>query len=384
MNIVQLRRGDRGIWAVMGILAVASVLAVYSSTSSLAFGRGGGDTEYYLLKHTIFLVMSIGAAWLASMVPFKKYLRYAPILWLLSVVLLLATMLFGLEINEARRWLQLPIIGMSFQPSEFAKIALILYVAAQIASRQEAIKGFREAFLPLLVPIIVVVGLIAPSDLSTAALLFGVCLIMLFIGRVDWKYIALLIGAAVMFLLILLALESVFPDLLRVDTWKSRIEEFLYQPEGGYQVQQAKMAIARGYIFGEGPGSSIQRNFLPYPYADFIFAIIAEEYGLMGAAFIIMVYLFLLWRVVVIATRSTSVFAAMVTVGLGLNIVVQAFMNIAVSVQLVPVTGLTLPLISMGGSSVLITSIAIGILLSASHWVNTEFKKRLQRDAHTH
>jgi len=368
----------------MGILAVASVLAVYSSTSSLAFGRGGGDTEYYLFKHTVFLVMSIGVAWIASMVPFKKYLRYAPILWLLSVVLLVATMLFGLEINEARRWLQLPIIGMSFQPSEFAKIALILYVAAQIASRQHSIKGFREAFLPLMVPIIVVVGLIAPSDLSTAALLLSVCLLMLFIGRVDWKYIALLVGAAVLFLLFLLALESVFPDLLRVDTWKSRIEEFLFQPEGGYQVQQAKMAIARGYIFGEGPGSSIQRNFLPYPYADFIFAIIAEEYGLLGATFIIMVYLFLLWRVVVIATRSKSVFAAMVTVGLGLSIVVQAFMNIAVSVQLVPVTGLTLPLISMGGSSVLITSIALGILLSASHWVNTEFKKRLQRDAHTH
>ncbi len=376
-NILLQLKGDKGLWVVLMFLSIASVLAVYSSTFTKAFVSAGGNTEYFLIKHLMVLTVSGMAAWVAYKTPFRWFIKLAPLLLIVSVILLIGVLLFGPDINEARRWMRIPIIGMSFQPSELAKLSLILYVAAKIAEKQDRIKDFNEAFLPILIPILIVVGLIAPADLSTAALLFVTCTMMMIIGRVDWKYIALLILLGVVVLSILVLLGMFFPDLVRVETWVTRINEFIHNSDGGYQVQQSKMAIAHGGWFGVGPGNSIQRNFLPYPYADFIYAIIVEEYGLMGAISIIGVYLFLLWRVVILATRSNSAFAIVLAVGLALNIIIQAFGNIAVSVQLVPVTGLTLPLVSMGGTSILIASVSLGMMLSISRYVNAEYKRRL-------
>ncbi len=376
LNILHQLKGDKGLWVVLMFLSIASVLTVYSSTFTKAFVSAGGNTEYYLMKHLMILIISGFAAWMAYKTPFRWFMKLAPLLLIISVFLLVGVLVFGSDINQARRWMKVPIIGMSFQPSELAKLSLILYVAAKLAEKQDTIKDFKRAFLPIILPILIVVGLIAPADLSTAALLFMTCVLMMFIGRVDWKYIALLILLAVVVLAFLIILGSIFPDLVRLDTWVTRINEFMHNSDGGYQVRQSKMAIAHGHFFGVGPGQSIQRNFLPYPYADFIYAIIVEEYGLFGAFAIIGVYFFLLWRIVKLATRSTSTFAVVLAVGLALNLVIQAFGNIAVSVQLVPVTGLTLPLVSMGGTSILIASISIGIMLSISRYVNEEYKRR--------
>ncbi len=376
LQILHQLKGDKGLWVVLMFLSIASVLAVYSSTFTKAFVSAGGNTEYYLMKHLAILTLSGLAAWVAYKTPYRWYLKIAPLLLIISVILLIGVLLFGSDINEARRWMRVPIIGMSFQPSELAKLSLILYVAAKLAEKQAHIKDFKKSFLPIIIPILLVTGLIAPADLSTAILLFITCVLMMFIGRVDLKYIALLILLALVVLAFLIILGAIFPDMVRLDTWITRINEFLYNTDGGYQVRQSKMAIAHGHLFGVGPGQSIQRNFLPYPYADFIYAIIVEEYGLLGAFTIIGIYFFLLWRIVKLATRSSSTFAIVLAVGLALNIVIQAFGNIAVSVQLVPVTGLTLPLVSMGGTSILIASVSIGIMLSISRYVNAEYKQK--------
>jgi cell division protein FtsW len=298
----------------------------------------------------------------------------------LSVPLLLYTALFGVEINDAARWIKIPLLDISFQTSDFAKLALILYVARSLATRQDFIKDFRGAFVPVIAPVILICALIAPADLSTAALLFLTSFLMMFIGRISLKYVFLLVFMGVLMFGVIVVVGKYFPEHVRVETWASRVNEFLYS-DGQYQVQQSKIAIAEGGFFGLGPGNSIQRNILPYAYADFIFAIICEEYGLFGGAAILGLYLWLLLRCVSIVTRSPKTFGAMLAIGLGLNIVIQAFANIAVSVQLVPATGLTLPLISMGGTSFLFTCIAFGIILSVSRFVDQAYeeKKKLEQ-----
>jgi cell division protein FtsW len=310
-------------------------------------------------------------AYIVHLLHYMTFSRSAPILLLISIPLLFYTLLFGAEINDARRWISIPFLDLTFQSSDFAKLALLIYVARAISVKQDYIKDFNSAFVPIILPIVIVCGLIAPADLSTALLLFFTCLVMMFVGRVSTKYLVLLILVGVVVFAFLILISQLFPDFVRVETWISRVNDFINNPDGGYQVRQSKIAIASGEIFGNGPGNSIQRNYLPAPYSDFIFAIICEEYGLLGGLFIIFLYLFLFIRVIRLVTKSPKAFGSLLAFGLTLSMVVQAFANIAVSVHLVPVTGLTLPLVSMGGTSILFTCIAFGIILSVSKFIET-------------
>lgn len=374
-------KGDRVVWLVVTLLILFSLLIVYSTSGSVVYKMNtGSSTEYYLVRQIVFIGMGFTSMYLAYKLHYMIYAKLAPILMILAVPLLVYTFLFGVEINDAARWIKIPFLDISFQTSDFAKLALILYVARSLAMRQEYIKDFKNAFLPIIVPIIVICGLIIPNDLSTGALLFATTFLMMFIGRISLKYVFLLVilGAAAFGLIYFIGLY--FPEHVRVETWVSRVSEFLYS-DGEYQVQQSKVAIASGEWLGVGPGNSIQRNILPYAYADFIYSIICEEYGMIGGFVIIGLYLWLLLRSVRLVTRSPKTFGAILAIGLTLNIVIQAFANIAVSVQLVPATGLTLPLISMGGTSFLFTCISLGIILSVSRFVEEAYeeKKKLEQ-----
>ena len=362
-------RGDRTIWMIVIMLALFSILAVYSSTGHIAFKERGGNTEFYLMKHFIFIAGGLFLTYLCYILHYTQYSRISPLLLLISIPLLVYTIAFGVEVNEARRWIELPFVGLTFQTSDFAKLALIIYVARAISAKQEYIKDFNSAFLPIIVPILIICGLIAPADLSTALLLFVTCLIMLFMGRVSLKYIALLLFLGIVVFALLIIVGTVYPEVVRVSTWIHRMQDFMSNADGGYQIQQAKIAIADGGIFGVGPGNSMQRNYLPAPFSDFIYAIIVEEYGLVGGFVVIGLYVLLFFRIVKIVTLSPKAFGAMLVSGLGLFIVIQALANIAVSVHLVPVTGLTLPLVSMGGTSIIFASIAFGMILSVSRYI---------------
>ncbi|MBX2926362.1 MAG: FtsW/RodA/SpoVE family cell cycle protein [Saprospiraceae bacterium] len=359
-------KGDRVIWAIVAVLAIFSVLVVYSSTGTLAWRERGGNTEAYLFKHTMILGLGLTLTYLTYLMHFRRFAKWAPILLLVTVPLLLLTIAYGVEINDARRWLTIPGLGLSFQTSDFAKIALIIYVAREISSKQDYIKDWKHAFVPIIVPVLIVCGLIAPANLSTAVLLMGICIGMMFIGRVSLKYIGLLVLLGVVLFSALIFMGEFFPEYIRVGTWVSRMTDFVDNPQGSFQVQQAKIAIANGEWLGNGPGNSMQRNFLPSPYSDFIFAIICEEYGALGGTVIVLLYVALFFRVTRLVTKSAKTFGAMLAVGLTLLLVMQAFANIAVSVHLVPVTGLSLPMISMGGTSTLFSCIAFGIILSVS------------------
>ncbi len=358
-------RGDRVIWAILALLAMISILVVYSSTGSLAYKLKGGNTEFYLLKHLVILGFGLILTYFCFLLHYERYKIAAPYLLLLAIPLLFYTMAAGTDINFARRWIELPGVGITFQSSDFAKLALVIFVAREITKKQEYIKDFQSAFLPIIVPILMICGLIAPADLSTAGVLFTTCLVMMFVGRVALQYIGLLLLLGVVMFAMLYMLGEMFPDLVRTDTWTSRLQEFRSDFEP-YQVQQSKIAIASGEWFGVGPGNSIQRNFLPQPYSDFIYAIIIEEYGLVGGLIVMLLYIMLFVRTAKLVTKSEKTFGAMVALGLSALLVIQALMNMAVIVHLVPVTGLTLPMISLGGTSLLFTCIAFGIILSVS------------------
>ncbi|MEM7102585.1 MAG: FtsW/RodA/SpoVE family cell cycle protein [Bacteroidota bacterium] len=362
-------RGDRAIWLVVALLSLFSLLAVYSATGSLAYKYKGGDTEAYLIKHLALLIGGLGIMYICFLLHYMRFSRVAPILLLVSVPLLMYTLAFGTSLNEASRWITLPVVGISFQTSDLAKLALILYVARAITAKQDYIRDFKSAFVPIIIPIIVICGLIAPADLSTAMVLFLICTLMMFIGRVDIKYIGLLLLLGIVMFACLIILAQFFPDLIRLETWITRTDDFFNNKEGSYQVQRAKMAIAEGGLFGVGPGNSLHRNFLPSAYADFIYAIIIEEYGLVGGFIILGLYIVLLFRVVSLVTRSPKAFGAMLALGLCLSLVIQALVNMAVAVHLVPVTGLPLPLLSMGGTSLLFTCVSIGMILSVSKYI---------------
>ncbi|MBK6364536.1 MAG: FtsW/RodA/SpoVE family cell cycle protein [Saprospiraceae bacterium] len=369
-------KGDRVVWLIVSLLILFSLLIVYSTAGSVVYKmNAGSSTEYYLVRQIMFIFMGLTLMYTAYKLHYMVYAKLAPIMMILAVPLLIYTFLFGVEINDAARWIKIPFLDISFQTSDFAKLALILYVARSLAMRQDYIKDFKNAFLPIIVPIILICGLIVPNNLSTGALLFGTTFLMMFIGRISLKYAFMLIffGAVTFGIIYFIGLQ--FPEYVRVETWMSRVHEFLYS-DGEYQVQQSKIAIASGEWFGVGPGNSIQRNILPYAYADFIYAIICEEYGLIGGFAIIGLFLWLLLRSVRLVTRSPKTFGAILAMGLTLNIVVQAFANIAVSVQLVPATGLTFPLISMGGTSFLFTCISLGIILSVSRFVEEAYEEK--------
>ena len=370
-NLKTELKGDRVIWVLISLMTLVSLLGVYSSTGSLSHKEQGGNTEYYLVKQGFIVLFGFFIMYVLHRLHYLRFHRIAPFLFIVAIPLLIFTLLFGVDINSARRWIEIPFLGFTFQSSDFARLALILYLARTISSKQSNIKDFKSAFLPLILPVIIICFLIAPADLSTALLLFSSCIAMMFVGRVAVKYILMLVLLAVIAFSILILLGHFFPDMVRLATWIERIREFTTDSDGGFQVQQSKVAIANGGFFGMGPGQSIQRNFLPSSYADFIYAILVEEYGLLGGLFVISLYMGFFFRITRLVTKSTKAFGAMVVTGLGFSFVFQAFINIAVATHLVPVTGVTLPMISLGGTSIIMNCISLGIILSVSKFVES-------------
>jgi len=378
MKVILSRlQGDKVIWFIVAFLSLFSILAVYSSTGTLAYRFQAGNTEYYLIKHSLILVMGLVLMYFAHKIKYTYYSRLSQLALFFAVPLLVATMVMGTNINEAYRWLTLPVINISFQTSDFAKLALIMYIARALNKKQDQIKDFKSAFLPIILPVIIICGLILPANFSTAAILFATSIVLMFIGRISIKYIMATMGIGVValtiFLLVLMNSESTG----RLETWKARIERFVDKENADtYQSDQSKIAIATGGITGKMPGNSVQRNFLPQAYSDFIYAIIIEEYGLLGGFVILMLYLILFYRGVRIAQRSPGTYGAFLAVGLTFSLVFQGMINMAVAVDLLPVTGQPLPLVSMGGTSLWFTSLAIGIILSVSRKVEEIQKEK--------
>jgi len=370
-------RGDRVIWMVILILSVLSILAVYSSTGTLAYKVRGGNTGYYLVKQFILLMVGIFIIIFIHQVPYKYFLRLSQILLYIAIPLLLLTLATGSSINEARRWLTLPGTSLTIQPSDFGKLAVIMYVARILAVKQEKITDLKEAFLPVIVPIIIACLLILPANLSTAAILFVTCMSLMFVGRIPFKHLALTIVSGLIILVVFIGISVALHKGGRIETWKNRIESFISgeEEEDNFQVNQAKIAIVRGGLLGKGPGNGVQRNYLPHPYSDFIYAIIIEEYGLAGGLLVLGCYLWLFFRASLIVRKSKRTFGAFLAFGLGMGLVLQAMINMAVAVNLVPVTGQTLPLVSMGGSSILFTSTSLGMILSVSWGVEADMKE---------
>lgn len=353
-------KGDPIIWGIVILLSLFSILVVYSATGSLAYKYAGGNTEIYLIRHSMLIFVSLVVMWFAHQVPYRKYAVYARLGVIISIPLLLITYLFGSNINEANRWITIPVINQAFQPSDLAKLALIAAIAVMLAKRQKDIKSFKSTFVPVIFAIGLICGLIALANFSTAILLLMTCLLIMFIGRVPVKYLALvlLVGA--------LGLTAAGFIGQRGATLVSRVEDFLDKDEIPFQAEQSYIAIATGGIGGKGPGNSEQRNSLPHPYSDFIYAIIIEEYGMIGGFSVLFLYLALLYRGMRIVANSNKAFGGLLSAGLSFALVIQALVNMAVAVGLVPITGLPLPLLSMGGTSLVFTGISLGIILSVS------------------
>lgn len=378
-------RGDKVIWIAVILLALMSLLVVYSSTGLLAYRYNKGNTEIYLFRQVMFITSGMLIIYFAHRVNYTIYSRWSKILFVIAVPLLLYTLIYGVRLNEGSRWIRLPIINLTFQTSDLAKLALFMYLSRMLSRKQALIKDFKKGFLPMIIPVGIICILIAPANLSTALLVGATSLLLMFIGRVSMKHILATLGliAIPVLMLVMVAINYYdkqnevredLPAILeigRLPTWISRVQNFVYdsrslEKEENYQINQAKIAIARGGLLGNGPGNSTQRNFLPHPYSDFIYAIIIEEYGLIGGAFIIFVYLVFLFRSIRIFKRCPYAFGAFLALALSFTLVIQAFMNMAVNVNLFPVTGVTLPLVSMGGSSFLFTCLSIGIILSVA------------------
>lgn len=367
-------RGDRVIWAIVVLLAIISMVSVFSSAATLAYSERAGEVSYYLIKHGVILAFGLVVIYVCHLLAYTKFSRWAPGMLVVAFVLLILTMIFGPVINNSQRWLDIPFIGLTFQTSDFAKLALIVFVARSIGSKQDVIKDFKEAFVPIILPVLGICMLIAINDLSSALMLFLICILMMIVGRVALQYVLMLILLGVSVFSVMVMLGSKYPEILpRASTWEKRMETFINpaaaSTDDRYQITKAQIAMANGGIIGVGPGNSTQRNYVPYAYADFIYAIIVEEYGVIGGISLIALYLLLFFRVVRLVTKSSKAFGAMVAFGIGLAVLMQAFMNIAVNLDLVPVTGLTLPLVSMGGTSILFTCVSFGIILSVSKYI---------------
>lgn len=403
-NLLSKAKGDKVIWALVVLLALVSLLAVYSATGSLAYKNYKGNTEVYLFKQIMFIVVGIMVIYFAHLVNYTIYSRVATILFLLTIPLLIYTLFFGVRMNEGSRWIRLPLINMTMQTSDLAKLALFMYLARLLSKKQDVIKDFKKGFLPVMTPVAITCMLIAPANLSTALLLGASCLMLLFIGRARAKHILMVIGLAIIpiiFLVVSAMIRHKAGDdetavahktssglFGRVNTWIGRVENFMYSSKEAdndemYQVNQAKIAIAKGGWTGVKPGNSTTRDYLPQAYNDFIFAIIIEEYGFLGGAFIAFIYLVFLYRCIRIFKRCPYAFGAFLALGLSFTLVIQAVANMAVTVNLFPVTGVTLPLVSMGGSSFIFTCLAIGIILSVARNVEQLEGKNTAAEAAT-
>jgi cell division protein FtsW len=366
-TIIRNIKGDRIIWGILGILSIISLMAVYSSVRALAHRFRDGDTEYFLMKHGFILVLGLVITFVVHRIDHQYFSKVAKFMMLFSIPLLIWTLLFGSEINEAKRWITIPVVNLTFQSSDFAKMALIMYTSRTLAVKQGVIKSFRDGFMPVMVPIVIICGLIMFENMSTALILFMTNLIIMFLGRVSMKYIGSTVMLGIFALGMVVGISYLIPG-SRFETWKNRVTDFRNSnpDDPGYQVMHANIAIAKGGIARFAPGKSTQSNFLPEAYSDFIYATIIEEYGLMGGAFIVFLYLVLLYRVINIVKESSRVFGALMALGLGISIIIQAFINMTVAVGLLPVTGLTLPFLSMGGTSIWFNAFAMGIVLSVS------------------
>jgi len=357
-------KGDPIIWLIVILLSLFGIMVVYSATGSLAYKMMSGDTEYYLLKHAALVFLSFLAIWLTHKIDYRYYSKVSRLLLIISVPLLLFTWKFGVNINEASRWITVPLINQAFQPSDLAKLALLVTLASMLSKKQQEINDFQKAIIPMLIWIGIICGLIAMTNISTAVLLFMTCMLMLFIGRVPVKYLMMLVLIGGIAGTVAISVGQ------RGETAISRVQDY-FSDEPPYQARQAFAAIASGGLFGKGPGQSDQRNYLPHPYSDFVYAIILEEYGLVGGVIILFLYLALLYRGMKATLESDKPYAGLLSAGLSFALVLQALVNMGVAVGLGPITGLPLPLISMGGTSQLFMGISLGIILSVSRG-NTE------------
>jgi len=376
--LLERTKGDRWIWIIIILLSMVSIMAVYSATGAIAYKKGVTVEKYLLYKHVIFVLLGIGMIYIAHLLDYKYYAGISKILMIITIPLLVYTLIFGTNLNDASRWVKIPVINLTFQTSDLAKLALITFLARMLTRKQENIKDVKQAFLPIMGSVCVVFILIALANLSTALMLFGVSILLLIIGRISIKQILTVCAGGLVLLLFVVFLGP------RRETYKSRINSFLHpemqHSDKTYQSDHSKIALATGGVLGKGPGNSTERNFLPHPYSDFIFAIIVEEYGTVGGLAIIVLYLVLLYRCVRIVTKSPKAFGALLAAGLSFSLTIQAFANMAVAVGLGPVTGVPLPLVSMGGTSMIFTSIAFGIILSVSRDVEENVGKTKKED----
>lgn len=365
--IDQNLKGDPVIWGIVLALSVVSILVVYSATGTLAYKYMEGNTEHYLFRHSMLLILSLVAMWGAHKIDYRYYAKLSRLALWLSVPLLIFAWQFGTNLNDASRWITIPLINKTFQPSDLAQLALISHLAAMLSKRQLNINDFKATLIPMLMWVGVICGLIAMTNLSTAALLFFTCMVMFFIGRVPMKYLAMLVFVG------MLAGAIAFSFGQRGETALSRFKDFFNPTEVPYQAQQSYIAISKGGLLGAGPGQSETKDFLPHPYSDFIFSIIVEEYGMFGGIVVVLLYLSLLYRGMKTSTNSNKAFGGLLSAGLSIALVLQAMINICVAVGVVPITGLPLPLVSMGGTSLLFTGLSLGIILSVSRGEIDEF-----------
>ena len=362
-RILNNTKGDRWIWLIVILLSVISLLAVYSAIGTLAYKRGVG-AESILMKHLAMILGGIALMYISHKLDYRYYRGISKLLMIITLPLLVFTLIFGSHVNDASRWIAIPGTGLSFQTSDLAKLALITYLARTLSLKQENIKDVKQSFIPIMGAVCLVFILIALANLSTALMLFGVSILLLIIGRISIKQIAITVLAGGVLLAGVVFLGP------RHKTYISRVQAFMHpeiaNPDKSFQSDHAKIAIATGGIFGKGVGRSDEINYLPEAYSDEIYAIIVEEYGLVGGILLIGIYLFLLFRCIKIVTKAPKAFGALLAAGLSFSLTIQAFANMAVAVGLGPVTGIPLPLVSMGGTSILFTSVAFGIILSVS------------------
>ena len=373
-------KGDKIIWSIVLLLAIFSFLPVYSASSNF----GNGFILSNLIKHVAIVLVGIVIMYSIHLIPYKYFKGLSLIFLPFIIAILLFTTLQGNLIDgaNASRWIKLPIIGLSFQPSSMATVILMVYVSFYLSKNYNKNINFSKTIFPLWIPIILVVFLILPSNFSTAAMIFLMIITLIFIGGYPFKYLlGIGFSGIILFSLFFLTVKN-YPDLMpnRIDTWVSRIENFTSSEnsENNYQILRAKSAIATGMVFGVGAGKSSMKNILPQSTSDFIYAIITEEYGTIGAISILLLYLLLLFRIIIVSYKSDTIFGQLLALGAGLPIIFQAFINMGVAVQLFPVTGQPLPLISTGGTSIWMTFLALGIVLSVS--TNRKSKSELSSD----
>ena len=353
-------KGDIIIWGIVLGLSILSILVVYSATQTLAYQKMEGDATVYLFKHTRLVIFALLVMWIAHRIDYRYYARVSLIALYISVPLLIYAMFFGVKVHDATRWLTIPFINQTFQPSDLAKLALITHLATMLSRKQQDIDNIQQTILPMLAWVGVICALIGYSNFSSALMLFFTCMLVMFIGRVPIRYFMILMLVGVFSIGLALTFGQ------RRQTAISRVEAYFDTKNIGFQLEQSYIAVAGGGLTGKGPGQSDQRNFLSYSFSDFIYAIVVEEYGLIGAAAVLFMYLALLYRGMIIMARSNRAFGGILSAGLAFSLVVQAMTHMCVTVGLVPTTGLPLPLLSMGGTSLLFTGISLGVILSIS------------------